>query len=67
MLCLSGFELQLYILDGCPRYLIRTPCHYGRFTLCLGKQSPYIYSKFNPLNTDTPLIRTLPMPPQSLY
>ena len=39
--------------------LIQTPHFYGQFALSLGKQSPYIFSKFNPLNTDTPFIRTL--------
>ena len=29
-----------------------------QFALSLGKESPYIFSKFNPLNMDTPLIRT---------
>ena len=32
--------------------------------LCpLEKESPYIFCKFNPLNTDTSLIRTLSMAP----
>ena len=31
----------------------------GQVALSLVKQSPYIFSKSNPLNTDTPLIRTL--------
>ena len=31
-----------------------TPVHYyGPFSLSLGKESPYIFSKFNPLNTDS--------------
>ena len=42
---------------------IRTPHFYGEFALSLGKQSPYILSKSNPLDTDTPLIRTLFMVP----
>ena len=30
------------------------PAHYyGPFSLSLGKESPYIFSKFNPLNTDS--------------
>ena len=33
------------------------------FAVSLGKESPYIFSKFNPLNTDIPLIRTLSMVP----
>ena len=32
---------------------IRTPHYYGQFALSLGKESPYIFSKFNTLNTDT--------------
>ena len=39
--------------------LIRAPRYYGQFSLSLGKKSPYIFSKFNPLNTDTPLIQTV--------
>ena len=31
--------------------------------LSLGKESPYTFSKFNLLNTDTSLIRTLSMAP----
>ena len=31
-----------------------TPAHYyGPFSLSLGKESPYIFSKFNPLNTNS--------------
>ena len=44
-------------------YLIRTPRHYGQFALSLGKESRYIFSKFDPLNTNTPLLRTLFMGP----
>ena len=43
--------------------LKRTPHYYGQFALSLGKEIPYIFSKSNPLNTDTPLIRTLFMTP----
>ena len=43
--------------------LIRTPHFYGQFALSLRKESPYMFSKFNPLNTDTPFIRTLSMVP----
>ena len=32
---------------------------YGQFALSLGKENPYIFSKFNPLNTDTSLLRTV--------
>ena len=31
--------------------------------MSLGKDSPYIFTKFNPLNTDTPLVRTFSMAP----
>ena len=31
--------------------LIRTPHYYRQFALSLEKESPYIFSKFNPLNT----------------
>ena len=32
---------------------LQTPHYHGQFALSLGKESPYILSKFNPLNTDT--------------
>ena len=38
-------------------HLIQTPRYYGQFALSLGNKSPYIFSKFNPLNTGTPLKR----------
>ena len=41
----------------------RTLHYYGQFALSLGKENPYILSKFNPLNTDTLFIRTLSMVP----
>ena len=31
---------------------IQTPHYYGQFVLSPGKESPYIFSKFNPLNMD---------------
>ena len=31
----------------------RTSRYYGQFALCSLKESPYIFSKFNPLNMDT--------------
>ena len=43
--------------------LIRTPHYYGQFAVSLGKESLYIFSKFNPLNTSNPLIRTRFKPP----
>ena len=39
--------------------LIWTPHYYGQFALSLGKESPYIFSKVNPHNTDTSLLRTV--------
>ena len=33
--------------------LIRTTHYYGRFALSLGKERSYIFSKLNPLSTDT--------------
>ena len=47
--------------------LIRIPHYNGQFALSLGKESPYIFSKINPLKTDTPLIQTLSMPPSSEF
>ena len=32
---------------------VRTLCYCEQFALSLGKQGPYIFSKFNPLHTDT--------------
>ena len=44
-------------MDTC---FIRTTHYYGgQFALSLGKESPYNFSKFNPLNTDTPSIPLL--------
>ena len=43
--------------------LIRTPHHYGQVALSPGKESPHIFCKFNPLDADTPLLRTLSMAP----
>ena len=51
--------------------LIRTPryCRHAVFSLSMGKESPYIFCKFNPLNTDIPLIWTLSMgaPARSVF
>ena len=43
--------------------LARTPHYYGQFSLSLVKVSPHIFFKFNPINTVTPIIRTLSMAP----
>ena len=38
---------------------LNTDTHfYGQFSLSLGKESPYTFSKFNALYMGTPLIRT---------
>ena len=47
--------------------LIWTPHYYKQFALSLGKESPYIFSKVNPLNMDTPVIQTLSMAPLSVH
>ena len=47
-----------YFIDTC---LIRTPDYCRQFVLSLEKENPFIFSKFNPLNTDTLLIQTLSM------
>ena len=44
-------------------HFIRTILYYGQFSLSLEKEGNYLFSKFNPLNTNTPLIRTLSMAP----
>jgi len=43
--------------------LVRTPHCYGQFSLSLVKVSPHSFFKFNPIDTDTPIIRTLCMAP----
>ena len=43
-------------------HLIRTR-HYYEVALSVGKESPYIFFKFNPLDTDTPLLWTIFMAP----
>ena len=47
--------------------LIWTPHYYKQFALSLGKENPYIFSKVNPLNMDTPVIQTLSMAPLSVH
>ena len=51
--------------------LIWTPHYYGQFALSPGEgESPYIFSKFNPLNMDTSLLWTgcfVPEEGESLY
>ena len=43
--------------------LIWTPHYYRQFALSPGKETPYIFSTFNLLNTDTQLMQTLSMAP----
>ena len=45
-------------IDTC---LIHTPDYCRQFVLSLEKENPFIFSNFNPLNTDTLLIWTLSM------
>ena len=42
---------------------MRTPRYYGQSALSPRKESPYIFSKFNPINKGSPLTRTLSIPP----
>ena len=48
----TGYErtFKPRFTDTC---LIRTLQYYGQFALSLGKESPNLFSKFNPLNTNT--------------
>ena len=46
------------IFKYCQTVRTRTAHYYGQFALSLRKESPYIFSKFNRLNMDTPLIYT---------
>ena len=43
-----------FFLNLAVKGLINTPYYYGQFTFSLGKESPYIFYKFTPLNTATP-------------
>ena len=61
-----AMQLQLKVIHTVkPRltdtHLIRSPHYYRQFALSIGKESPYSFSKFKPLITDTPLIQTLSM------
>ena len=60
---LAVAPLRSYYVQWVKPRLIRTPRSYGQFALSTGKESPYICSKFNPLNTDTLLIRILSIAP----
>ena len=43
--------------------LVQTPHQYVKFALSLGKEIPYIFSKFDLLNIDTLFIHALSMAP----
>ena len=60
------YSSYLYPNLQTPTYTIWTPHCNGQFALSLGKESPYIFSQFNPLNTDALLIQTPFMPPSVL-
>ena len=47
--------------------LIRPPHYYGRFALSLGREILTFSLKFDPLNTDTPLIWKLSMAPLMVH
>ena len=51
-------QIPLY---GLP--LRTSPCYYGQFAVSIGKESRYIFYKFNPLNTDTSLLQTVCLVP----
>ena len=55
--CPWGTKALIFSLNLTP--LIRTPRYCGQFFLSLGNVSPYIFSKFNSLDTDTSLLRTV--------
>ena len=46
---------------------MRTPNYYEQLALSLRKESPYILSKSNPLNTDIPIKKKLSMAHHCLY
>ena len=55
--------LYMYIQSQLYKHLIIwTPYYYAQFALSLGKESRYIFSTFNPLYSDIPLIQTLSQP-----
>ena len=58
---IPNIKAQVVIIQSNPA--LRTPHYYGQFALSLGKESPYVFSRFNLLNTDTPLVQTLLMDP----
>ena len=54
LLCPWGKNTLTFSLKS--THLIRTSHYYGQFAVSLGKENPYIFSKVNPLNTDTSLL-----------
>ena len=56
-------KTQTHLQSFTDTHLKWTPHYYRQFALSLGRESLYIFSKFNPLNTDTSLIGTLFMAP----
>ena len=55
--CITNTKIIFKITQSNPTSW--TPHYYRQFALSLGKESPYIFPKFNPLNMDTLLIQTL--------
>ena len=54
MIMITIIILILILIIIQSNLVLWTPAHYyGPFSLSLGKESPYIFSKFNPLNTDS--------------
>ena len=67
LICMDFVTSQRFLPNSIELFFLhnysQTPHYYGQFALSLGKESPYIFSKFNLLNTDTPLKRPLSMAP----
>ena len=54
MIMITTIVLILILIIIQSNLALWTPAHYyGPFSLSLGTESPYIFSKFNPLNTDS--------------
>ena len=60
-------QIQSNSLYGHPFNNDTSLLYYGQFALSLRKETPFIFSKFNPLNTDTPLILGHFLCPPSVY
>ena len=67
---LANFFVLFETLTVKPRFmdthLLRTPHYDGQFGLSQRKERPCIFFKFNPINTDTPLIQRLSIAPPSV-